>query len=108
MIDDTNLPDGYGLFLGEQPLAGSQFNLPVIHSDFELPKALPAPPPSGDLPDQYIPNFTFDSDLTESIPTIFRSEEPMANNGHAINLSHLPPLNHSDSDADSIHLLDLD
>ena len=32
----------------------------------------------------------------------------MANDGHAISLGHLSPLNHSDSDADSIHLLDLD
>ena len=51
LLDDTNLPDGYGLFLGEQPLAGSQFNLPVIHSDFALPEVLPAPPPLGVLPD---------------------------------------------------------
>ena len=32
----------------------------------------------------------------------------MANDGHAINPGHLPPLNHSDSDADIIHMLDLD
>ena len=51
ILDDANLPDGPGLFLGEQPLAGSQFNLPMIHSDFALPEVLPAPPPSGVLPD---------------------------------------------------------
>ena len=92
LIDDTNLPDGYGLFLGEQPLAGRQFNLPMIHSDFALPEVLPAPPPSGVLPDRYIPDLAFDSDSPESIPTIFPPKEPMANGGHAINLAHMPPL----------------
>ena len=94
--------------MGEQPLAGSQFNLPVIHSNFALPKVLPAPPPLGVLPDQYIPDLAFDSDLTESIPTIFPLEEPIANDGHVINPAHLPPLDNSNSDVDSIHLLDLD
>ena len=80
----------------------------MIHSDFALPKALPASPPLGVLPDQYIPDFAFDSDSTESIPTIFPLEEPMVNDGHAVNPGHLPPSNQSDSDADSIHMLDLD
>ena len=32
----------------------------------------------------------------------------MANDGHVIDPDHLPPLDNSNSDADSIHLLDLD
>ena len=108
LLDDADLPDGYGLFLGEQPLAGSQFNLPVIHSNFAFPKVLAAPPLSGVLPDQYIPDLAFDSDLTESIPTIFPPEEPIANDGHVIKPAHLPLLDNSNSDADSIHLLELD
>ena len=32
----------------------------------------------------------------------------MANDGHAIDPDHLLPLDNSNSDADSIHLLDLD
>ena len=80
----------------------------MIHSDCALPEVLPAPPLLGVLPDQYIPDLAFDSDLTESIPTIFPLEEPMANDGNVIKLAHLPPLDNNNSDADSIHLLDLD
>ena len=108
ILDDANLPDGPGLFLGEQHLVGSQFNLPMIHSDFALPEVFPAPPLSGVLPDRYIPDLAYDSDSPESIPAIFPPEESIANDGHVINLDHLPPLDNSNSDADSIHLLDLD
>ena len=51
LLDDANLPDGPGLILEEQPLAGSQFDLPVNHSNFALPEVFPAPPPLGVLPD---------------------------------------------------------
>ena len=94
--------------MGEQPLAGSQFDLPVIHSDFASPEVLPAPPPLGVLPDRYLPDLAYYSDLTESIPAIFPLEGPIANDGHVIDPDHLPPLDNSNSDADSIHLLDLD
>ena len=94
--------------MGEQPLAGSQFDLPMIHSNFALPEVLPAPPPSGVLPDRYIPDLAYDSDLTESMPAIFPLDGPIANDDHIINPDHLPPLDNSNSDADSIHLLDLD
>ena len=80
----------------------------MIHSNFALPKVLPAPPLSGVLPDQYLPNLTYDSDSTESMPALFPPNEPIANNDGIINLDHLPTLNSSNSDADSIHLLDLD
>ena len=94
--------------MGEQPLAGSQFDLPMIHSDFALPEVLPALPLSDVLPDQYIPDLTYDSDSTESMPAIFPLEGPIANDGHVIDPDQLPPLDNSNSDADSIHLLDLD
>ena len=107
-LDDANLHEGPGLFLGEQPLAEGQFDLPMIHPDFVPPEVPPAPPLSGVLPDQYIPDLVYDSDLTESMPAIFPPNEPITNNDDIIDPDHPLPLDNSDSDANSIHLLDLD
>ena len=42
------------------------------------------------------------------MPAIFPPDGPIANDDHIINPDHLPPWDNSNSDADSIHLLDLD
>ena len=42
------------------------------------------------------------------MPAIFSPDGPIANDDHIIDLDHLPPLDNSNSDTDSIHLLDLD
>ena len=80
----------------------------MVYPDFALPKVPPAPPPLGVLPDQYIPDLAYDSELTESMPAIFPPDEPIANNDDIIDPDHPLPLDNSNSDANSIHLLDLD
>ena len=80
----------------------------MIHPNFVLPKVPPAPSPLGVLPDQYIPDLAFDSDSTESMLAIFPPNEPIANNDDIIDLDHLLSSDNSDSDVNSIHLLDLD
>ena len=42
------------------------------------------------------------------MPAIFPPDEPIANNDDIIDPDHLPPLDNSNSDANSIHLSDLD
>ena len=42
------------------------------------------------------------------MPAIFPLDGPIANDDHIIDMDHLPPWDNSNSDADSIHLLDLD
>ena len=90
-LDDANLHEGPGLFLGEQSLVVGQFDLPTIHLDFASPEVPPASPPLGVLPDQYIPDLACDSDLTESMPVFFPPNDLIANNDDIIDLDHLLP-----------------